>query len=672
MTPEQKRYILENFKKKSQAEMARSLGMKERYVRRFLASRKTKMAISGTSAQTSHFLQLSAAPASRHLLFCLFFLAAGLVLYFNSLNASFHFDDYREVLRNPNLSDPFHPGRIWAFTKGRFFTYWTFAFDVYFSKAALQSFRLVNILIHIAVTCLVYGNCLLLLKTPGFRDHALARVSEKISLLAAFIFLCHPLQTQAVVYIVQRATLLAALFYLAALFSYLYARIYNRPLFYAAALSVSVLAFFSKENTYTLPFALILAELLCWGWKDGRLEDRILRLAPFWVLILLSYFTVRFSGGVTAPHETAVVEYSVPRLTYFLTQFKVLLTYLKLFFFPVNQTFSYDYPLSDTLWNARTFFSLAFLAGLLGCAVKLVQKNRLAAFGIFWFFLTLSIESSIFNLQDVIFEHRVYLPMFGIVIAVIAGAYYFVPKRAFWMGGLAVCIFSILTIDRNDIWKTEVTLWEDVVQKAPNRQRHQHELGYAYFQAKRYDEAITAFKKALDLLPQPPTYVALGRIYQTIEDFEQAHVYFKTAIKKYPLFPEGWYYMAGYYKQKEDWQKVIENSLIAVKLNPEFLLAYGLLGKGYQETRQFAPARKAYDKALSINPRDPNTYNMLGILAAKQTHYAEAMEFFHKALALDPQFEEARKNLDWVTHPPSDKTQPSKISLSGGNLDLNL
>jgi hypothetical protein len=130
--------------------------------------------------------------------------------------------------------------------------------------------------------------------------------------------------------------------------------------------------------------------------------------------------------------EAAQETEEIPRGIYLLTQFRVIATYIRLLFLPVNQNLDYDYPLYNSLFEPGVFFSFLFLLSIFGLAIYLFKRSRktgngyslMASFGILWFFITLSVESSIIPIRDVIFEHRLYLPSVGAVVAFGAAVFY--------------------------------------------------------------------------------------------------------------------------------------------------------------------------------------------------------------------------------------------------------
>lgn len=114
---------------------------------------------------------------------------------------------------------------------------------------------------------------------------------------------------------------------------------------------------------------------------------------------------------------------------YFLTQFKVLVTYMRLLLVPLNQNFDYDYRITQSLADLPAMVSFLFLATVIIFAIIRFSRNRLLSFGIFWFFLTLLPKSSIIPLPDVIYEHRLYLAMVGYSLFLVSGLYYLFKEK---------------------------------------------------------------------------------------------------------------------------------------------------------------------------------------------------------------------------------------------------
>ncbi|NTV46181.1 MAG: tetratricopeptide repeat protein [Chlorobiales bacterium] len=218
---------------------------------------------------------------------------------------------------------------------------------------------------------------------------------------------------------------------------------------------------------------------------------------------------------VSALDQATRLQSITPRLDYLLTQFRVITTYIRLIFLPVNQRLDYDYALSHSLFEWQVFASFFVIVMLLIGAFWLVMVSksgnpllRMTAFGIIWFFLTLSIESSVFPIIDLIFEHRLYLPLFGAVTAVSSAVSYATwgrgePIRRFVCIGviLVACTLAVVAYKRNEVWRSEVSLWMDATEKSPGSARAWNNLAGAYIKEGEHLNALKAAVRSIELDP---------------------------------------------------------------------------------------------------------------------------------------------------------------------------
>jgi protein O-mannosyl-transferase len=216
--------------------------------------------------------------------------------------------------------------------------------------------------------------------------------------------------------------------------------------------------------------------------------------------------------------EKTKVQTQISRWEYLVTEMRVIVTYIRLIILPVNQNLDYDYPVYHSLFTPSVFLSFLFLLSIFGLGVYLLlrgMKNnppspaahyRLIGFGILWFFITLSVESSIIPIVDVIFEHRLYLPLVGAFAGITTGVLIVakrlrIEKIVIPTLALMTLVFSGVTYARNTLWKTEISLWQDVVEKSPNKARPHNNLGFAYASQGQRDGAIAEYQTALRLKP---------------------------------------------------------------------------------------------------------------------------------------------------------------------------
>ena len=341
-----------------------------------------------------------------------------LLIYSNTFKVPFHFDDLLVIVENPFIKSLEKLPELWLFDPSRFLTHLSFAFNYYFGGLAVEGYHAVNLILHIINTFLFYAFMLVTLQQVDLKDDLKELPLLRIPLFAALLFLVHPIQTQAVTYISQRSTLLATLCYLLALIFYIQARRKGKGGYYAASLCVAFIGLFTKPIIVTLPAAILLYEI-CFLKKEKMFVPRLL---PFFVLALSVPLLLLFWKHKTfdiAQYFVMTKETSkFTRLEYLLTQFNVIVTYFKLLIFPAGQNLDYEFPIARSFFSFPTWLSFSALVSLLWLAVKLFRRERVLAFCIFWIFVTLSLESSVFPISDVINEHRFYLPMAGFAFMV--------------------------------------------------------------------------------------------------------------------------------------------------------------------------------------------------------------------------------------------------------------
>ena len=347
----------------------------------------------------------------------------GIIVYSNTLNSPFYLDDLNFIVKNPYINNFQNLFNIWRCYPCRFVTFLSIALSYHFNGLNVLGYHLFNITIHLASAILVWWLVLLTLRTPVMKDDKITKHANLIAFFAGLIFVSHPVQTEAVTYIWQRAASMAALFYLASLCFYIKSRLlvltgeHKACSYYILSLIMAVLAMFSKENSITLPLIILLYEFSFFEFKKIPHSKYFL---PFLLTLFIIPSMMLLSKMEQFQEFKILADWKEnPPLHYFLTQFRVIVTYIRLLFLPFNQNFDYDYHISTSFFEWPTLISFLFLTSILFGAKQLFVKYRLIAFSIFWFFLTLSVESSFFPLSKVIYEHRLYLPLVGYSIFLI-------------------------------------------------------------------------------------------------------------------------------------------------------------------------------------------------------------------------------------------------------------
>ena len=581
----------------------------------------------------------------------------GFLIYSNTWHAEFQLDDAQQITSNLSLHGTLDIPRIWASnTKTRFLAFLTFALNFQWHRDNVVGYHIFNLGIHVLNAFWVYFLAVALLGAPKAKGIFPQNVTHLLAIFTALFFLVHPLQTAAVTYVVQRMASMAAFFYLGAIVLYLKFRLSSDKACYAMALGMAFAAMFCKENAVTLPLAIIMTDLLFFEQKEKK-HKILLRWTPFLitplpdlyfsgVLPAISHWFNAGKGGssLTAILPADTTEGVLSRGKYLLTQLNVLCTYLRLLIFPVNQNLDYDYPVAGSFFEVKTLASFLFLAGLLGAAILWIKKNRLLSFGIFWFFLTLSVESGFIPIADVIFEHRMYLPMAGCALFFCVGLYEFLKDRKQWIVtvALALCVLSFLTHARNEVWKTRISMWQDVVKKSGKKARAFNNLGDSYLHLGQYAEALPYLQKANDLDPDyAPAYYNRGYAWANLGDPKNAKEFYLRAIEKGSHFGLTYNNLGILLVKEGDLKGALEKFQTATKEAPDNFAAYDNLGLIYDYMQDPERAGQNYQKAIRINPDYPNAYYHLGLLRVSQGDRKAAIAEMEKAVEKDPEYAEA-------------------------------
>ena len=580
-------------------------------------------------------------------LFLIAFMAA--IAYSNTFTCSFHFDDISSIVDNPAIRDLGDPGAIWRFMNRRFIGNLSFALNYRLHGLDVTGYHIFNLIVHIAASLLAWNLARLMLKTPALKSMKYHGARQLIPLFAGLIFALHPLQTQAVTYIVQRLASMSTMFYLAAINFYILGRLTSGGRRTAALVSMgaaALLGLFTKETVATLPLAVLLCELIFFRTRsrlrnmftDWRPIAGIIAGAAF--LCILPYlfeFSIRGALG-TVPSQRPGDPLLTPAV-YLITQTRVLITYLRLLAVPYPQNFDYDFPASHGFFEPAVIASSLVLLVLFVTGARLIKRRPLISFGILWFFLTLSVESSIKPLGNVIYEHRLYLPMFGFAAAaadIAAGALKNRRNVLIILIAATSLVYGGMTFARNRVWRDDIILWSDVVAKSPLKSRPYTNLGEAYDSAGMQDTALEMYNKAYELNPEnPETLNNIGFMRFESGKYAESLDYYKRALDlSSPRFPNYALFAvnrAAAHLELGQYDEAVEWYSIAADLNSLKLPA--LLGAAQKliELGKHAEAMPFLETALHFDPGNGEANKVLGILLLEDKRAGEALKYFMAA-----------------------------------------
>jgi hypothetical protein len=452
-------------------------------------------------------------------------LALAFAIYYPGTSGYFTFDDTANIVNNTalhlqqltftNLKRAAFSGE--AGMLGRPISMVSFALNYYFGGLNAFNFKLTNIIIHLLNGICVYILTLLLLDTDRQQTSNAPDLASTrwISLAVAAAWMLHPLNLTGVLYVVQRMTSLAALFTFLGLIAYVHGR---RKVMehksgwiwvFSSFFLFTPLALFSKENGALLPAFILLAEVTFFRFQVPSQTTKRLLIALFVLTValpcaILIIFNVTHPAWVSGGY--IIRDFTLPERV--MTETRIIWFYIRLIFAPdISQMGMYhdDIMISkDLLSPISTLFAMAGLI-LLGIGALLsIRRYSIASFGILFFCIGHSLESSVLPLE-LVHEHRNYLPDYGLLLALF---YYLLDSLRHNQSlslrrGLAIMFIFVLaaiTYVRAAQWGDPVAMKEKASIYHPNSIRSNIDIGnfYAALPAGSQTEAEDYYRRAYE------------------------------------------------------------------------------------------------------------------------------------------------------------------------------
>ena len=579
---------------------------------------------------------------------------AALGVYWNSFNVPLLLDDSRAIGDNPSIRQLGQIGDILtppatALTSARPLLNLSLALNYAGGGLSVRGYHAVNLLIHICAGLVLLGMVRRTLLLPGLRPRY-GDVALPLAAFAALLWELHPLQTEAVTYISQRAESLMGLFYLLTLYCFIrsvqsgltggnggnevpekahgsllsplpsvktpdskfggYAR--NGWLMLSVAACFCGMA--TKQSMVTAPVLVLLydrafvSSSFRSAWAGRRWYYASLAAAWLWLGFLMHHSSltaigVGFQAGVSWP-------------AYAITELRVVTDYLRLAFWPYPLVFDYGCEIFVTDPLTVAPYALAVTAILVGVVLAWRQWPGAGFLG-GWFFLILAPTSTIVPIADQpMAESRMYLPLAAVIVLVTLGSYALVRRRAFVILGIGAIGLGALTVHRNHDYRSELSIWEDTVARHPLTSRGHCTLGITLARMPgRLPDAIAHYEEALRINP----------------NYAEAHNNLAMAFAKMPgRMPEA---MAHYEA--------------ALQIKPTDASAHNNYGLALAQMPGRMPEAVAqFAEALRLRPDWAEThYNLAVILAKMPGRMPEAIAHYETAARLKPDFAGAHRNL---------------------------
>jgi Tfp pilus assembly protein PilF len=510
---------------------------------------------------------------------------AAVIVYANSLRGEFILDSIKHIHENSSIRQLWPPDYLRR--SNRPIVWASLAINYAIGQTDPVGYHLFNLVIHVLASITLLGIIRRALLSPVF-EKRFERAAPWLALAIAMVWLVHPLNTQAVTYVIQRSTSMMGLFYLLTLYCAIRCVDSPRPVLWliAAALACA-LGVGSKFNIITVPVIVLIYD---WTFLQGRFF-KMMRRRWVWIAVLLVMVlgVLRYLGAGKQLFGGTSVGFGAQGaspMNYLISQSKVILHYLRLSFWPDQLCLDYAWPPAKNL--NEVWMAGLVIIGLLAATFWGVWRRSALGFLGAWFFVTLTPSSSVFPLWDLAAEQRMYLALIVPVAIVIVLAYLaldaLVNRKALSSAaaGPLAAIFVILllvplglrTYIRNVDYHDRLSMWQKIASQRPNNIRAHNHCGVILTETGDFDRAIYHLRIAVDRgQPKMQAYARVNLARALVRNGQPAE-----AIV--PL------------------EKVL-------KENPKNPLAHQTMAESYRALGQTAKATRHYYLSMYHRPRNP-------------------------------------------------------------------
>jgi tetratricopeptide (TPR) repeat protein len=576
---------------------------------------------------------------------CAGIVLAGLAAYSDSFHGPFIFDDNYFV----KVSTAMKLWPIWPTLAGsRPVVQASLALNYVLGGPGVTGYHVFNVIVHLLAALALFGAVRRTLRLPALAGRFSEGIATALGFCVALLWALHPLQTEAVTYVIQRMESLMALFYLLTLYCVIRGATSQRPgAWHAAAVAACALGMGCKEVMVSAPLVVWLYDR---AFIAGSFRDALRRrwglyagLAGTWIILIRS--VLEAFGPHAASAGAGFGMAGVRPLLYAQSQFGVLLHYLRLAFWPTGLCLDYFWPVAR---SAREIAPGAAVVGILLAATVWALARRPAwGFVGALFFLVLAPTSSILPIQDLAFEHRMYLPLAALTAAAVVAAFLLGRRLGLGVGALlvlcAACAVALglATHRRNEDYRTAISIYEDTVAKRPGNPRAWLGLGWEKNLAGEYDEALQCLDRALELPGDDAlAYSDRGVVYQNLRRYGEALSDFNRAVALKQNFADAYNNRCSLYIATGRFQLAVDDGDHAIGLEPSNPRPYNNRGLALAGMRRYEEALHDYDRALALAPNLYETCFNRALALAAMGRDELALRDYSRSIALKPQVAE--------------------------------
>jgi tetratricopeptide (TPR) repeat protein len=617
--------------------------------------------------------------------------AAAVAAYHDSFSGPFVFDGESSVVSNLTirhlwpLDGPLQPPVDGSPVSGRPLVNLTLAFNYAVGGLDPRGYHVLNLFLHVSAGLLLFGIVRrTLLLTANSRIQSFSNAPDEPALIAAMaatLWVVHPLQTEAVTYVAQRAESMMGLFYFLTVYGFV--RMVGagaprgRRLWFSLSILASFLGMASKEVMASAPVIVLLYDrtFVAGSFGDAWRRRRLYYLALGSSWIVLAHLMVRTGNraGTVGFHT------SVPWWEYATNQGPAILHYLRLAVWPSPLVIDYGPTWS---WPADGRWAGCIVVGLLVAATALGLKRRSpAGFLGCWFFAILAPTSSVIPVAtEIVAEHRMYLPLAALAVLAALGLHRYARNLAPALACLLTAGLVLVTVRRNEDYRSDLALWRQTVGQAPANAGAHNNLGLALAQAGDRAGALREFAEAVRLNPRMPgalgnrgmVLAAAGRLPEAVTAYQAAlainpdleHVHgnlgrawlklgrmteavaeFRAAVLLNPGASPRHNELGLALEQAGRPTEAAAEFAEAVRLQPDFADARYNLGNILAQQGRLAEAIAQYEAVLRLSPENADAQTNLGSALLQSRRIGESIGHFNSALRLNPRSVEARMNL---------------------------
>jgi tetratricopeptide (TPR) repeat protein len=575
-------------------------------------------------------------------------LAALIAAYANHFDNSFHFDDFHTIQNNIHIRSLANIPRF--FTDSSTFSSLpthqvyrplltsTLALDYVRGDGRPEAFHVTTFALYLTFLAAVYWLTARILRDPFW------------AFAATVVYALHPVCAETVNYIVQRAEILSTLGVVAGLALYFARPEWRHTGIYLVPVVLGMLA---KPPAMIFP-VLLFAAIALFEPRTRALRAVLPSIAvcAATALLLHSMTAATFNSGGTDPW------------LYRLTQTRIALHYFVSFFAPLHLSADSDWQPFTSAANGQALLGIAFLT-LIGAAIFFTARRgnlRPIAFGLIWFLAAL-FPTSWMPLAEVANDHRMFFPFVGLALAA-AHTLRLLFDQHRTVCAIALCLIAVVEVRatalRNEIWRTEETLWRDVVEKSPGNGRGLMNYGLTRMAKGDAQTALAYFERAHRLLPAYFILeINLGIALAQLNRHSEAEPHFARALALEPTRYEPHYFYGRWLHQQGRSLDALPQLEQAVRANANALDARHLLLELYAAAGEQDPMQSLARETLQLNPGDPLAAGYLNrqlsrspdshlnrsLILFRAGRYADSIAAANEALRLRPRYAEAYNNI---------------------------